>query len=294
MSVGFRAGEKNSDQGCNVSLGRCAGFCSAGCSNTAIGPEALKNATTSNSVGIGKCTLIATTGNSNTAIGAQAMQLTTSGQNNFGLGATAGFRMATGSGNVMIGDRAYCNATAGDNNVAIGKYAGRCHAGGNRTGGSDSIFIGQDTKSSAASTTNEIVIGCGATGCGSNTAMIGNSSISVVCSNGTFSTVSDIRDKTCICDLEFGLDFIGNLKPKTFNMITDRNDPEGSISCKRHGFIAQDVLTLEGNDPVVIRDDNPDRLGYTGEHIIPILVKGMQEQQAIINDLKERLTVLEG
>ncbi len=123
--------------------------------------------------------------------------------------------------------------------------------------------------------------------------MLGNSSITSVCSNGTFSTVSDLRDKTCICDLEHGLDFIGDLKPKTFNMITDRNDPTGSISCKRHGFIAQDVIALEGNDNVIINNDNPDRLGYTGEHIIPILVKGMQEQQAIIDDLKERISALE-
>ena len=47
-------------------------------------------------------------------------------------------------------------------------------------------------------------------------------------------------------------------------------------------------------DNVIINNDNPDRLGYTGEYIIPILVKGMQEQQAIIEDLKERLEVLEG
>ena len=123
--------------------------------------------------------------------------------------------------------------------------------------------------------------------------MIGNSSVTVVCSNGSFSTVSDRRDKTCICDLEFGLDFIGNLKPKTFNMITDRSDPEGSISCKRHGFIAQDVIALEGDDPVITNNDNPDRLGYTGEHIIPILVKGMQEQQAVIDNLTARLEALE-
>ena len=124
--------------------------------------------------------------------------------------------------------------------------------------------------------------------------MIGNSSLTHVCSNGTFSTVSDIRDKTCICDLEFGLDFIGNLRPKTFNMITDRSDPEGSISCKRHGFIAQDVLALEGEDSVIVSTDNPDQLGYTGEHIIPILVKGMQEQQAVIDNLTARLEALEG
>ena len=287
ISMGFRAGEKTSDKGCNVSLGRCANFCGQGCANTAIGPQAMQNSTASNSIGIGKCTLLNATGNSNTAIGAQALQGITTGQQNFGLGAIAGFSMQTGNGNVFIGEQAHRYATGGDNNIAIGKYAGRCHSGGTKTAGSNSIFIGQDARAGAANVNNEIVIGCGAVGCGSNKAMIGNSSITVVCSNGTFSTVSDIRDKTCICDLELGLDFIGDLQPKTFNMVTDRNDPEGSISCKRHGFIAQDVIAIEGDDNVIINNDNPDRLGYTGEHIIPILVKAVQELKAEIEELKK-------
>ena len=294
VSIGSRAGEKNCVKSYNVSLGYQAGFCGQGCGSTAIGQAALQNASSDNSVAIGKCTLYAASGNSNTAIGAQALQNMTSGQNNFGLGAIAGFALQTGNGNVFIGQDASRYQTSGDNVVAIGKRAGRCHSGGTRTVGNNNIYIGQDTKSSANSTSNEIVIGCGAVGCGSNKAMIGNSSVTVVCSNGSFSTVSDIRDKTCICDLEFGLDFIGNLKPKTFNMITDRSDPEGSISCKRHGFIAQDVIALEGDDPVITNNDNPDRLGYTGEHIIPILVKGMQEQQAVIDNLTARLEALEG
>ena len=294
VSIGSRAGEKNCVKSYNVSLGYQAGFCGQGCGSTAIGQAALQNASSDNSVAIGKCTLYAASGNSNTAIGAQALQNMTSGQNNFGLGAIAGFALQTGNGNVFIGQDASRYQTSGDNVVAIGKRAGRCHSGGTRTVGNNNIYIGQDTKSSANSTSNEIVIGCGAVGCGSNKAMIGNSSVTVVCSNGSFSTVSDRRDKTCICDLEFGLDFIGNLKPKTFNMITDRSDPEGSISCKRHGFIAQDVIALEGDDPVITNNDNPDRLGYTGEHIIPILVKGMQEQQAIIDNLTARLEALEG
>ena len=294
ISIGSRAGEKNCTKSYNTVLGYQAGFCGQGCGNQIIGQQAMQNSTASNAVAIGKCTLYSATGNSNVAMGAQALQNMASGQQNFGLGAIAGFSMQTGNGNVFIGEQVHRYATSGDNNIAIGKYAGRCHSGGTKTGGSNSIFIGSDARAGAASTSNEIVIGCGAVGCGSNKAMIGNSSVTVVCSNGSFSTVSDLRDKTCICDLEFGLDFIGNLKPKTFNMITDRSDPEGSISCKRHGFIAQDVLALEGTDNVIISNDNPDRLGYTGEHIIPILVKGMQEQQAVIDNLTARLEALEG
>ena len=76
-------------------------------------------------------------------------------------------------------------------------------------------------------------------------------------------------------------------------MITDRNDKEGSISCKRHGFIAQDVIALEGTDNVIINNDNIDRLGINSDFIVPILVKGMQEQQELINELKANQERLE-
>ena len=177
----------------------------------------------------------------------------------------------------------------------IGYAAGRFIANGSthNTTPIQGVFIGSNTKSACATAQNEIVIGYNAIGCGSNTAKIGSSSTTVVCSNGSFSTVSDIRDKTCICDLEYGLSFIGELKPKTYNMITDRNDKEGSISCKRHGFIAQDVIALEGTDNVIINNDNIDRLGINSDFIVPILVKGMQEQQEIINELKANQERLE-
>ncbi|MDH3929683.1 MAG: tail fiber domain-containing protein, partial [Deltaproteobacteria bacterium] len=253
---------------CNVVLGFCAAQeLSTGCKNVAVGPCAL-GATT----GI-------VTGNCNIAIGEATAWKNTSGANNIAMGFVA------------LG----CNCTGSDN-IAIGNTAGRFTGTGTTqmTAPTKSIFIGCDAGGGGgASTTNEMAIGTGTVGCGANTVMLGNASITVVCSNGTFSTVSDRRDKTCICDIELGLAFIGDLKPKTFNMVTDRNDPEGSISCKRHGFIAQDVLALEGDDNVIIRKDNPERLGYTGEHIIPILVKGMQEQQAIIEELKANQARLE-
>jgi len=300
IAIGFRAQEKNCEQNYNTALGYQAMFCSGGCGNAAIGQQAMQNSTASNSVAIGKCTLYSATGNSNSAIGAQALQSVTTGTSNFGLGAIAGFGLTTGSSNVYIGDSASRYNATGSNNVALGKCAGRCFnsgcASGNKTSGDNSIYIGTDAKGGSASASNEIAIGCGAVGQGANTAMIGNSSTTNLYIYGCYSTVSDRRDKTCICDLELGLEFIKELKPKTFNTIADRSDPTGSITGKKHGFIAQDIITLEGEDNVIVSNKNPDRLSYTGEHIIPILVKGMQEQQLVIDnlvseveDLKNRL-----
>jgi len=285
IAIGFRAQEKNCEQNYNTALGFCSMFCGGGCGNAAIGQQAMQNSTADNSVAIGKCTLRSATGNSNTAIGAQALQGMTSGENNFGLGAIAGFALQTGNSNVFIGQDASRYKVSGNNDVAIGKRAGRCYASGNRTSGADNIFIGQDTKAGTNGGSNEIVIGCGAVGQGTNTAMIGNSSTTHLYIYGCYSTVSDRRDKTCICDLELGLEFIKELKPKTFNTIADRCDPTGSITGKKHGFIAQDIIALEGEDNVIVSNKNPDRLSYTGEHIIPILVKGMQEQQLVIDNL---------
>ena len=285
IAIGYRAQEKNCEQNYNTALGFQTMFCSGGCGNAAIGQQAMQNSTASNSVAIGKCTLFSATGNSNSAIGAQALQNVTSGINNFGLGAIAGFGVTTGSSNVYIGDSASRYNASGSNNVSLGKCAGRCHSSGTKTSGDNSIYIGTDARAGSASTSNEIVIGCGAVGQGTNTAMIGNSSTNHLYIYGCYSQVSDRRDKTCICDLELGLEFVKELKPKTFNTIADRCDPDGSITGKKHGFIAQDILTLEGEDNVIVSNKNPDRLSYTSDHIIPILVKGMQEQQLVIDNL---------
>ena len=63
-------------------------------------------------------------------------------------------------------------------NVSIGEYAGYHLSDGSTVASSDhSIYLGANTKSAAASSTNEIVIGYNVVGNGSNTVTIGNSDI---------------------------------------------------------------------------------------------------------------------
>ena len=332
VGVGYKSLCKNTTGCLNVAVGYETLKCNvSGKYNTAIGAYNLfNNVDGDGNTAVGYKSLCTNTGGDNsTAVGYQSMRFNSTGARNTAMGYQAGMYNSTGNDNTVIGQQAlYSNCTGcyntatgrnalycstansnsgfgytalyhnagGAQNVGVGYAAGRFIANGStqNTTPNQGIFIGTNSKASCASTTNEIVIGYNAIGCGSNTVKIGNTSTTVVCSNGTFSTVSDKRDKTCICDIEHGLSFISDLKPKTYNMITDRTNPEGSISCKRHGFIAQDVIALEGDDNIIISNDNPDQLGYTGEHIIPILVKGMQEQQELINDLTARLETLEG
>jgi hypothetical protein len=79
-----------------------------------------------------------------------------------------------GDSNTAIGAEGLKNLSSGSRNISIGFAAGRNTAiGGSNTTANGSIYIGTDSKSSASSQSNEIVVGTDAVGLGSNTAVIG-------------------------------------------------------------------------------------------------------------------------
>jgi hypothetical protein len=84
----------------------------------------------------------------------------------------------TGSSNTANGYHALYTNTGGSSNTANGYGAGQFITGGSvgLTNPTNSIFIGEATQAKADNGTNEIVIGAGAVGNGSNTATIGNTS----------------------------------------------------------------------------------------------------------------------
>jgi len=70
------------------------------------------------------------------------------------------------------------NNTTGNNNTANGVNAGRYIADGSpKTTGNNGVYLGYDTRASVDGTDNEIVIGASATGNGSNTVTLGNTSV---------------------------------------------------------------------------------------------------------------------
>ena len=85
-----------------------------------------------------------------------------------------------------------------------------------------------------------------------------------------------------------GLNFILNLKPVSYNLIGGNNKSS-------YGFLAQDVEKIVGVETnIVSTDESKDHiksLRYT-EFIGP-MVKAIQEQQTLIEDLKVRNSVLE-
>jgi hypothetical protein len=106
---------------------------------------------------------------------------------------------------------------------------------------------------------------------------------------GTWGTISDVRLKENIVDATSKLEGINQLRVVNFNL---KSDPD----VKQIGFIAQEVEQIF---PGLVSDGEEDGEGGYYKSVkttvlIPMLVKAIQEQQALIQDLTTRLTALEG
>ena len=132
----------------------------------------------------------------NTFAGQNAGGLNTSGSYNTFIGSLSGSQNTTGGSNAFLGAQSGEENTEGRDNTYIGVYAG-----GNNTTGSQNVFvgtaaareaqmvdksviIGADATVNASDDVNEIVIGYGQTGLGSNTVLIGNNDTTITALKG--------------------------------------------------------------------------------------------------------------
>ena len=89
---------------------------------------------------------------------------------------------------------------------------------------------------------------------------------------------------------ESSLEKVKQLEPKTFNF----KESEGFQTNKKTGFIAQEVAEIFGTENgVATGTDGKKDMGIDSVGLIAHLTKAIQEQQAIIDDLKTRIEVLE-
>ena len=108
----------------------------------------------------------------------------------------------------------------------------------------------------------------------------------------TITGISDQRLKENIVDLDDGLDAVMALKPRKF----DWKEGKGKNIKGDRGFIAQEFETVfpemieEWIDP---SPEGEEPYKAVNANLIPTLVKAIQEQQTIINDLKARIETLE-
>jgi Chaperone of endosialidase len=118
----------------------------------------------------------------------------------------------------------------------------------------------------------------------------GNLQVDGTLSSAGIDLTSDIRLKKNITPLKNSLSIIQKLNPVSYNKKKSIYGDDYSI--KENGFIAQELQKILPD--LVHESVDKDRVlsvNYTA--IIPILTKGMQEQQAIIEDQKKRLETLE-
>jgi hypothetical protein len=156
------------------------GASSLGSLNTSLGVLALQNNTTGyRNTSLGYSSLRDnTTGYSNTSVGEFSLWKNTTGYINSAFGSSALNSNTSGYANSALGTNSLGYITTGRENVAVGFWAGfLINSGGNNTTSSNSTYLGQDTRASADGNTNEVVIGSGARGQGSNSVVIGNGSI---------------------------------------------------------------------------------------------------------------------
>jgi hypothetical protein len=143
-------------------------------------------------------------------------------------------------------------------------------------------------------TSGEVNIGYGATDNGAYLLQVNSQ---IFATNATIET-SDIRYKENIQPLDKGLEIINKLKPVKFNFISTTENNFSEFD--EIGFIAQDVegaLSTELFAKAVVKkldeDKDDSALGLMTEKLIPILVKAIQEQQALIKALEQRIINLE-
>ena len=253
MGIGYAALESTTINGNITTGGR----------NTAIGYEAMRNTTT---------------GKINTALGLRALYSNTEGASNTAIGAEAMRNFVTGTDaiqapngrNTAIGCLALYTNTSGHNNVAIGQNSGWQHTGSNN------ITIGSEAYGSTihtiGSTNNKIVMG--------------NNSHSAAYIQIAWTVVSDKRDKININNIPLGINFVNKLKPVSYQFRYNRESDD--INGKtRYGFLAQDVLEAEGDNPVICDNSDENKLYMTTDYLLPILVNAIKELSEKIERLEK-------
>jgi len=248
-----------------------------------MGVNALdKNTTAHGNTGIAAGALAAnTTGASNTAVGQNALTANTTGAINTAVGHSALVANTTGQANVAVGQNALQANTTSGGNTCIGREAGYYVTGG----GNVVIGSANDGATSyipAYNITSQ-----------SNYISMGSSAVTNAYVKVAWTVTSDARDKNNFAEVPHGLSFVNKLAPYSYEFKYKRTEDE-TDGIVRYGFKAQDILALEGDNPVIIDNQDPDSLRYRETALIPVLTKAIQELSAQVDALTARIETLEG
>lgn len=169
-------------------------------------------------------------------------------------------------------------------NIVIGSCAGYRIGNGGGLGGCNNVLIG------IGAGTNECIGGflglANITGTCSNQIILGNCCNTCARIKVNWTVVSDCRDKSCFSCVPHGLDFVRALEPKEYRFKTSGRLSDDVEDKKRYGFLAQEVLALEGDSPVVVSNEDSNSLTMTESHLIPILVNAIKELASRVEALE--------
>ncbi len=275
-----------------------------GTANTAVGNSALNLSTTANNnTAIGKLALYMNQGNENVAVGSEVLVSNTTGEENVGVGYQSLHSNVSGHYNVGVGRYTLKDNSSGVSNVAVGDAAL------NITTGSYNVALGDSAYLLTADVDNTVCIGYNSgTGSANNRVIVGNSSMTWIGGQVTWSTFSDRRIKQNIHDDVVGLDFITKLRPVTYNLnIHQENKLNGKDktadwkgkydieNIKMTGFIAQEVEAAAqeaGYDFSGVQKEKDGLYSVSYAQFVMPLVKATQEQQKIIENQQAEIDTL--
>lgn len=269
-------------------------------------------------------------GSENTACGANALYSNTSGNRNVATGQNALYSNTTGIYSVATGGNALRSNTSGLQNTAIGNAAllnntrggfnTACGGGTLNTNilGGSLTALGNAADVSVDGLSNATALGSGAIVNAGSKVRIGNSTVTVIEGQVAYTWPSDGRFKENITEEVKGLAFIKLLRPVVYNFNTKKfeefltknmsaeqkqlhlegKDFAPSTAVRQSGFIAQEVeqaakkSDYNFNGIHVPENDNDNYSLAYAEFVVP-LVKGMQEQQKMIEDQKMMIEKLQ-
>ena len=296
-----------------------------GTTSSAFGFQALAaNTTGSGNTAFGHSVLaINTAGGANTAMGSSALRNLNNAYNNTAIGWDAASSITTGGDNTAVGSGALSAITTHRWNTAVGNLAlanisGEDNAAvGDRAGvGSGGVtlnycsFLGSFS-SLSVSRNNVTMLGgniLNAQCTGNNQVLLGSTAVAQIRAQvSSITAYSDARYKTNVTEDVSGLEFIKRLRPVSYNVrptelhkiwgtpdsVLKRIDHSQTETVRYTGFIAQEVeqaMRESGYDftgiDIPANENEVYALRYT-EFIMP-MVKAIQEQQAIIDEMKTK------
>lgn len=322
-NIGIGSGALLKNQGdANLGLGRSALISnSTGVENIAIGGlSSLFNKTGSGNIAIGlRSRTRDTIGSQNISIGNYAMSEGYAHFKNVVIGDEAALEMDSAHNNVIIGYRSGYNSQ-GSSNVFIGSEAGYHEKGDNK------LYIQNDSSSIPLiyGDFNQDILHFNSTirfnlpslekielitkqpfgtlfsdpflkPTAADNGYIGDENYNFfriysrefyAFDVASYKTYSDMRIKEDIRPLGPIMKKIGQLRPVTYRMIEDYKNKRDDTNASQHGLIAQEVETIF---PELVDESDSGLKHISYQAIIPILIKGMQEQQDMIESLQRQL-----